>query len=142
MKKAQSLVEFVALLPVFMFILYVGVKIMDVALKAQKLEMASYYAARLYAKNSVSGVKRGTAITLQKARKNVLDDIVKRRVYAYLNTKDVVIKNDGKKIYLEWEIPISIGVAFLKLKKKIKLKASGEMEDDPFTYGGGRNADE
>ena len=79
-------------------------------------------------------------MALQKERKKILDDIVKRRIYSYLDTKDVVIKNDGKKISLEWEIPIKIKIAFLKLNKKIKLKASGEMEDDPFKYGGGRNA--
>lgn len=142
MKKAQSLVEFVVLFPIFMFILYAGVKIMDIAFKAQKLEMASYYAARLYAKNAISGVRKGTATALQKARKKVLDDIVRRRVYSYLNTKDVVIKNDGKEISLEWEIPINISIAFFQLKKSVTLKAKGEMEDDPFKYGGGRNADD
>jgi hypothetical protein len=140
--KAQALTEFVVLVPILLFIAVGVVKLVDVAFKAQKLEMASYYAARLYSKHIVRGIKRGTVIAFEQKKSKVMNEVVKPRVYNYLGTEDVDITNDGNKIDLEWEIPLKLQLLGFSLSKTITLKASSEMENDPLVYGGGRNADD
>lgn len=140
--KAQALTEFVVLVPILLFIAVGVVKLVDVAFKAQKLEMASYYAARLYSKHAVRGIKRGTVISFNQKKSKIMNEIVKPRVYNYLETEDVEIKNDGNKIDLEWEIPLNVQLLGFSFSKTITLKASSEMENDPLVYGGGRNADD
>ena len=142
-KSAQSLIEFVILMPILLFILLASFNLFELALKSQKLEMASYYAGRLYSKYSIRGVRRGSIYNYLTEKNKVLDEVVKPRVYKYLGTEDVQITNEtGNQIKLKWPVKLSFGIAGLSYTKDIVLEAYAEMENDTLEYGGGRNADD
>lgn len=142
-KTGQAMAEFVILTPLLLFILLAGFKLFDLALKAQKLEMASYYAARLYSKHSIRGVRRGTIYNYTTEKNKVLNETVKPRIYKYLNTENVQITNETEnKIKLKWPVTIAVSIAGFTYSKEIVLQAYAEMENDPLEYAGGRNADD
>ncbi len=142
-KKAQALVEFIFLAPLLLFIFMAGFKFYDIAIKSQKLEMASYYAVRLYSKYSIRGVSKGSIYNYLDKKERVMNEIVKPRVYKYLGTNEIQVTiENGNEIKLVWPVELSFGVPGLVFTKKIELKAVGAIENDPLEYGGGRNADD
>lgn len=143
-KLGQAMIEFVILAPLMLFILLASYNLFDLALKAQKLEMASYYAGRLYSKYSIRGVRRGSIYNYLDKRGRILTEIIKPRIYKYLGTEKVEITNEtGTQIKLKWPITLSFGIpGFYSYSKEIVLESSCEMENDPLEYGGGRNAED
>lgn len=137
-EKGQSFTEFVLLLPLMGFFLLAATQISLLAIKAQKLEMAGYYAARLYAKEVRRGIREGTVMQLHDKRQAVLEERIQPKVRHYLNTNDVTIKRiEGNKLTLEWPIHLLFGVGMFSIEKDITLKTHAEFESDPLEYGGG-----
>lgn len=137
-KKGQSFTEFVLLLPLMGFFLLAATQISLIAIKAQKLEMAGYYAARLYAKEVRRGIRVGTVMQLHDKRQSVIEKRIQPKVRQYLNTDDVTIKREkGNKLVLTWPIQLSFGVGRFSYTHDITLTTDAEFESDPLEYGGG-----
>jgi hypothetical protein len=136
----QSMVEFVILLPLMGFFLLAVVKFSIIAINAQRLDMAAYYASRLYSKTSIKGIKKGTANQLLDRRRDILDKYVLSHVREYLKTNDVLIDYDGyNKVTLTWPIQLRFGVSNYYFSRTVVLKSEVEMENEPLSYAGGRS---
>jgi hypothetical protein len=135
----QSMVEFVILLPLMGFFLLAVVKISIIAINSQRLDMAAYYASRLYSKSSIKGIKKGTPNQLLDRRRDIIDKYVLSHVRAYLKTNDVSIDYDGyNKVSLTWPIEVRFGIGNFYFSKRVVLKSAVEMENEPLSYAGGR----
>ncbi|MFC1546402.1 TadE/TadG family type IV pilus assembly protein [bacterium] len=137
--KGQAMTEFVILLPLMAFFLLAVVEFSVIAIKAQKLEMAAYYASRLYSKIIIRGIKEGSTMQLYDRRQEVMDEQILPKIQNYLETYDVKITDDGRnKLILVWPVSIKFGLLGYYYIKDIQLKSQVEMENEPLSYGGGR----
>ncbi|MCP4481385.1 MAG: pilus assembly protein [bacterium] len=143
-KKAQAIVEFILIAPIIMFLLLGMVALADYLMDKQKLEMASYYASRLYAKYSIRGVKSGTIYAYLDKKDRIIDEIIKPRVQNFLGREDVEVTNSkGTKVELSLPSGLTFGVSGIgSIDKEVILKAQGEMENDSLEYGGGRSGED
>lgn len=138
-KNGQAMTEFVLILPVILFFLLGLVQVSIIAIKAQKLQMAAHYAARLYSKTIIRGIDMGTSMQLFDKKEAILDEIIKTKVNAYLKTDQVTITNTGgNNLSLEWPVTLSFGILGWGFSKDLILKASADMDNEPLSYGGGR----
>ena len=100
-KKAQAMTEVVLLFPIFMIVLFITVKIFAILVLVQKMEIASYYAARRWQLEShlhsqyASGFDKGLEIS------------IKEKVSEYLGfnnhavSKFLTLRNNGLQLSIE-----------------------------------------
>jgi hypothetical protein len=85
--KGQATTEVVLLMPLFMFFLYAFAKVFAMLLLVQKLEIASYYAARRW---QLESHRNATFAAMMDGPKGPLHTDILRHVNEYLGIKHVI----------------------------------------------------